>query len=106
MKAKIDIQSLLGKPLWQMTGEEYVALHTYVCTLYNGESVRKAITCCKGVHAVAEFCSCSESQIYKLLREGVLESAILSRIGKRIVFDGEKARNLAEAYMKEQRKSK
>ena len=99
-------KDLMKKPLWQMTGEEYVALHTYACTLYNGEGVRKAVTCCKGVHAVADFCSCSDSQIHKLLREGVLDSAIVSRIGKRIVFDGEMARELAEAYMKSHRKSK
>ncbi|MBQ6953200.1 MAG: DUF3853 family protein [Bacteroidales bacterium] len=94
----------MKKPLWQMTGEEYVALHTYACTLYNGEGVRKAVTCCKGVHELAEFCCCSQSQIYKLLRERVLDEAIISRIGKQIVFAGETARNLAQAYLNDSRR--
>ena len=40
------------------------------------------------------------------MRQGALDSAILSRIGKRIVFDGEKARELAQAYIQEHRQSK
>lgn len=90
----------MKKPLWQMTGEEYVALHAYANTLTMGEEAgQQAVVHCKGVHALADFCTCSESQIYKLLREGVLVDAVISRIGKQIVFDGARARDLAQAFI-------
>ena len=90
-----------------MTGEEYVALHAYACaTNSTDSSVAAAVTRIKGVHAVAEYCDCSDSQIAKLLREGVLAPAILSRIGKSIVFDGDEARRCANEYQMQQRASR
>lgn len=97
-----EIQSLLDKPLWQMTGSEYVTLHAYACTTISSDGAH-AVTQVKGVHAVAEYCACSDSQIAKLLREGVLDSAIVSRIGKSIVFDADKARNSANVYQEQKR---
>ena len=99
-----NIQYLLAKPLWQMTGEEYVALHAYACTIINGDSKgRQTQVLCKGVHALALYCSCSDSQVFKLLREGVLDAAIRSRVGKSIVFDGEVALRCAAEYQEQQR---
>ena len=100
----IEIKELLKKPLWQMVGEEYVALHTYACSInMEGRALASQVTRVKGVHAVAEYCDCSPSQIAKLLREGVLDSAIVSRIGKSIVFDGEVALRCAAEYQEQQR---
>ena len=59
-----------------------------------------------GVHALAVELGCSDSTIYALMRApreedgsseggGILKPAIISRIGRRIVFDVEKARELA-----------
>lgn len=105
MVNKTVVQELLHKPLWQLTGEEYVALHAYACTInMDGKAGKPAISQIKGVRPLAEYCSCSESQIYKLLREGVLDEAIISHIGKRIVFDGDKACELAQAFMLHRRK--
>lgn len=97
-----EIQSLLSKPLWQMTGSEYVTLHAYACTTISSDGAH-AVTQVKGVHAVAEYCACSDSQIARLLREGVLDTAILSRIGKSIIFDGDEARRRANEYQDQQR---
>lgn len=97
-------KDLMKKPLWQMTGEEYVALHAYACTVNNGDRTgRQTEVQCKGVHALAQYCSCSDSQVFKLLREGVLEEAIVSRVGKSIVFDGEVALRCAAEYQEQQR---
>jgi len=83
-----------------MTGAEFVTLYTYACTINSDGTVEKpAITQINGVGPLADYCVCSVSQIYKLLREGVLDDAIISRIGKRIVFNGDKARELAQAFM-------
>ena len=107
MLKKIIISELLAKPLWQMTGEEYVALHAYACTMNNGEGAgRQAVVQCRGVHALAEYCTCSDSQIHKLLREGVLDTAIISRIGKTLVFNGEKSLELAQSFVQANRKAK
>ncbi|MCQ2180274.1 MAG: hypothetical protein MJY91_09275, partial [Bacteroidales bacterium] len=62
-----------------------------------------------GVHALAVELGCSDSTIYALMRApreedgsaeggGVLKTAIVSRIGRRIVFDVDKARKLADEY--------
>lgn len=108
MKTNIDIQGLLEKPIWQMTGEEYCQLTHYALSLTPsaGSSQAPAGQKALGVHALAEELGCSESTIYALMRTsrkedgsseggGVLKPAIVSRIGRRIVFDVDKARELA-----------
>lgn len=105
-KDMVNVKNLLDKPLWQMTGEEYVALHAYACTINTEGREASQVTRLKGVQAVAEYCACSPSQIAKLLREGVLDTAILSRIGKSIVFDADKARDCADDYQMRQRASR
>ena len=104
MDKKDSIFELLQKPLWQLSGAEYVALHAYACSI-NTDSRASApqVTRVKGVRALAEHCSCSESLVYKLLREGILDPAILSRVGKSIVFNGEVALRCASEYQEQQR---
>ena len=98
-----DINGLLEKPLWQLTGSDYVALHAYACSVNTAGPEASQVTRVMGVQAVAEYCACSPSQIAKLLREGVLDSAIFTRIGKSIVFDGDEARRCADEYLTQQR---
>ena len=93
----------MKKPLWQMTGEEYVALHAYACSINDDKQEARDVKQCRGVHALAHHIECSDSQVFKLRREGVLDEAIISHIGKSIVFDGEKARELAQLYMEASR---
>ena len=104
---KIDVFALLTKPLWQLTCEEYVALHKYAVKVANDEvGAPQTVTRCTGVRELARFLTCCESTIYSLKREGVLDDSILSSIGKNTVFDGEKSRELAQAYMLEHRQTK
>ena len=44
--------------------------------------------------------------IYDLKKKGVLDEAIISRVGRKIVFDAEKARVLASNYQSDQREKK
>lgn len=99
------VDKLLAMPLWQMTGEEYLALHTYACNNNRNTKLAETQTSIKvtGVRALADYLQCCESTIYSLLRHKVLDSAIISRIGKRIVFDGEVARHCANDYQEQQR---
>ena len=114
MSTEININGLLEKPLWQMTGEEYCQLTQYALSLSTGTgtapspSGQKAL----GVHALAVELGCSDSTIYALMRTpreedgsseggGILKGAIVSRIGRRIVFDVDKARELATQYQQQ-----
>ena len=107
MTKQIIIEDLLVKPVWQMTGEEYIGLTQYALATGSGVGgnimsemrVQKAM----GVHALAVELGCSDSTVYSLMRTareedgsseggGILHDAIVSRIGRRIVFDVERAR--------------
>lgn len=109
----INIQELLDRPIWQMTGREYCALTQYANGLRDGQDARaegrRALV--NGVQALADGLGCSPSTIYSLMRTvreedgsaadgGILKEAIVSRIGRRIVFDVERARTLANNYKK------
>ena len=105
------IEGLLQKPLWQMTGEEYCQLTHYALSLSPNAGSSQAPTGQKalGIHALAVELGCSDSTVYSLMRTprkedgsseggGILRDAIVSRIGRRIVFDVDKARELAKQY--------
>lgn len=99
-----DINGLLAKPLWQLTGSDYVALHAYASSTITGEGLRtKTVTKVTSIRSLATYLSCSESTIYSMRREGVLDEAIISHIGKSLVFDVEKALELADEYKKRER---
>lgn len=113
-----DINALLAKPIWQMSGREFCDLTQYAFSLAGGQATPpRVVTKAKGVQALAEELDCSPSQIYKLMRivrtedssssgGGILRDAIVSRIGSHIVFDVELARTLAEAERKRKEKEK
>lgn len=111
--ANIDPLTLLDKPVWQMSGREFCALTLYANVLHGGQDVgtESRRTLVNGVQALADALSCSPSTIYALMRAmraedglseggGILRDAIVSRIGRAIVFDVEKARALAMNYKK------
>ena len=93
------IEGLLQKPLWQMTGEEYCQLTHYALSLSpnTGSSPAPPGQKALGVHALAVELGCSDSTVYAE-GGGILRPAIVSRIGRRIVFDVETARKLADDY--------
>ena len=106
-----SIEGLLEKPVYMMTGEEYLELTHYALANSPNAANRPAQAGQKalGVHALAVELGCSDSTIYALMRApreedgsavggGVLREAIVSRIGRRIVFDVDKARKLADEY--------
>ena len=108
----IDVSILLDKPIWQMSGQEFCVLTQYANDLRDGQGARaegrRALV--NGVQALADGLGCSPSTVYALMRTaredgsaadgGILKEAIVSRIGRRIVFDVEQARTLANNYKK------
>lgn len=107
-----NITSLLNAPLWQMTGEQFLALtHFALSSSPSGGSgaAQEAGTAREkavGARSLAQLLGCSESMIYALMHEHVLDGAIVSRIGKKVVFDVETARRLADDYQKAKRQSR
>ena len=101
---KITTNYLLEKPLWQMTGEEFLQLNELTRgssnpTTENNEPKLYA----HGVNELATMLGCCPSTVYSLKKLRILDNAIVSQIGKRIVFDVHKARILADEYQKSQR---
>ena len=84
-----SIEGLLEKPVYMMTGEEYLELTHYALANSPNAANRPTQAGQKalGVHALAVE-----------VGGGVLREAIVSRIGRRIVFDVDKARKLADEY--------
>ena len=56
-----------------------------------------------GVKALAVYLGCSESTIYSIKKQGILDKAIVAQIGRKIIFNAPLARDLANAYQQEQR---
>ena len=99
----MEIDELLSTPLWQMTGSDFCKLQSYANALDKSKTPLAGRTLCASVHALAVYLNCCDATIYALRKEGVLDSAIVSQIGRRIVFDGEIARELASAYQTDRR---
>lgn len=97
----INIEELLARPIWQMTGAEYCALAQYA-TAASG-TVASSSPQAVGVQALAKELGCSASMIYTIKKCGALDDAIISRIGRKEVFDIDKARTLANDYQAKQR---
>ncbi len=103
----LDIQTLLSKPVWQMTGEEFCQLSMFAAegkssSISSASDGARAI----GMHELGVAIGCCDSTVYSLKKQGVLDEAIISQIGKKIVFDVEKARVLAQAYQQNQREAR
>jgi hypothetical protein len=92
-----NLSLLMAKPVAMMTGQEMFSI--FQLSSQNQQSVISP-TLITGARALAEYLGCCETTVYLLKKEGVLENAIVSHIGRKIVFDGEKARALAEEYRK------
>lgn len=94
-----NISDLLSKPVWQMTGAEFCSLVRYANSQSaQQDDVSKRVQC-HGMKELADFLGCSVSKIYSLKSSGVLDDAIISHIGKSIVFDGKKALELASSAL-------
>ena len=95
-----NINDLLGRPIWQLTCQEYCALMRYLLnegssSATNSPSSRQAI----GMTALAKALGCSSSFLYGISHNIDMDSAVISRIGRKPVFDIEIARKLANDYM-------
>ncbi len=104
----IDVTTLLDRPLWQLTGREFCALTQFATAnlVSKTDTPRRN---CKGIEALASELGCSESYIYEVMKltrcdptnrndYGVLSAAVVSRIGKAIVFNVDTARRAISEF--------
>lgn len=96
----------MQKPVCMMSGEELCLLTQYVhqsTTSPEMTSSAQGIANVIGVKALAVYLGCSESTIYTIKKQGILDKAIVAQIGRKIIFNAPLARELANAYQQEQR---
>lgn len=95
-----NLDRLLGLRLIDMRGEEFLELAKSGGLVSDGDShIPSSPTQAIGIAALAKALGCSSSQIYILRRDGILDDAIISRIGRNIIFDVDRARELANGWM-------
>ena len=92
-----NIQELLSKPVWQMTGEEFIMLsrHASVQTEAQPQPVtdtsRKYVY---GIPGIARLFGCSLPTANRIKKSGRIDKAI-TQIGRKIIVDAELALELA-----------
>lgn len=106
METRLDITNeLLQKPIWQMLGKEFIALlQDYIqdSEIEHQPEHKKVL----GMKALSAELGCCEATLYNIAKKGVLDVAVVSRIGRRVVYDVDLARKVADEYQKEKRKNK
>lgn len=92
-----NLQELLSKPVWQMTGEEFIMLsrHASVQTEAQPQPVtdtnRKYVY---GIPGIARLFGCSLPTANRIKKSGKIDMAI-TQIGRKIIVDAELALELA-----------
>lgn len=92
-----NLQELLSKPVWQMTGEEFIMLsrHASVQTEAQPQPVtdtsRKYVY---GIPGIARLFGCSLPTANRIKKSGKIDKAI-TQIGRKIIVDAELALELA-----------
>ena len=92
-----NLQELLSKPVWQMTGEEFIMLsrHASVQTEAQPQPVtdtsRKYVY---GIPGIAKLFGCSLPTANRIKKSGKIDKAI-TQIGSKIIVDAELALELA-----------
>ena len=96
-----NIQELLAKPVWQMTGQEFCTLQKYALS----EAAENRVKRISGLQELSEYVGCGVSQLCKIKKTGALDRAILSGMGRSIIFDGDAAREAVRDYWRANRRT-
>lgn len=99
----MEIQPLLSKPVWQMTGEELLFLSRQTANSdSHTTSIKETPTEKKYVYGIAGICEifgCSKPTAIRIKKSGRIDKAI-TQVGRKIVIDAELALQLAGAKTK------
>ncbi len=92
-----EINKLLNTRLLDLDGRQYLALQAYANN-FNSRPVAVERAQAIGIAQLAQALHCSVSQVAKMRREGILDDAVISRLGRNIIFDIRKAENAANKW--------
>lgn len=98
--------SLYDTFVCQMTGKELVDLIRHAAEGVNTVKEEAKRNLAYGVRELGAAIGCSESTIYTMKKTGVLDTAIISQIGRKIIFDVDKSRILADDHQRNQRQER
>ena len=92
-----NIQELLSKPVWQMTGEEFIFLSKHASG--HVEALPQPVTDTEkkyvyGILGIAKLFGCSLPTANRIKKSGKIDKAI-TQIGRKIIVDAELALELA-----------
>lgn len=94
----MNIEKLKLKPLWQMTGEEFLLLHnnSYLNLIQGSKSKLedKSKNLVYGITGIARLFDCSIPTANRIKKSGKIDQAI-TQIGRKIVIDADLALELA-----------
>ena len=92
-----NIQELLSKPVWQMTGEEFIMLSRHASGHPEAQPQTVTDTSRKyvyGILGIAKLFGCSLPTANRIKKSGKIDKAI-TQIGRKIIVDAELALELA-----------
>ncbi len=99
----MEIQPLLSKPVWQMTGEELLFLSRQTAHIdSHTASTQETPTEKRYVYGIAGLCEifgCSKPTAIRIKESGRIDKAI-TQVGRKIVIDAELALQLASSKPK------
>lgn len=93
----MDLDELKAKPLWQMTGEEFLFLQQYSTSKEQQSTVATPNTEKKyvyGIAGIARLFGCSIPTASRIKKSGKIAKAI-TQIGRKIIVDAQQALELA-----------
>ena len=95
----MQLEELLKKPLWQMTGEDFLYLQNSSRQGENYVSVPVAETSQKryeyGIRGIAKIFGCSIPTANRIKKSGKINAAI-TQVGRKIIVDADHALQLAQ----------
>ncbi len=95
----MNLENLLNKPLWQMTGEEFMFLSKSATTNSNLQPTAVVVDATSpkyvyGLSGIAQLFGCSIPTANRIKKSGKIDKAI-KQIGRKIIVDAELALELA-----------
>ena len=94
----MEIRELLSKPVWQMTGEEFILLNRHALQEREARAAQPAADTEKkyvyGIGGIARLFGCSMPTANRIKKSGKIDRAI-TQIGRKIIVDADMALELA-----------
>ena len=93
----MDVEELKNKPLWQMTGEEFLSLQKSIVATEQANPNAPDFTSnpkyVYGLKGLAQLFDCSISTANRIKKSGIIDKAT-KQIGRKIIVDAEYALEL------------